>query len=161
VAQTPGNSAAPTAGNITELYGAVFGRLPDVAGLNYYTKELAANPSLPLTLFAQGFLASPEYTGNIAHAYSLTTAGDTLFITDAYNNLLHRAPGPTDTAWYLTTVIAPFLNGQTPGTAAYTAADTLAHAYVITDFSASAEFLNDVTVTAQHPANTAHWLVLI
>ena len=160
VANAPGTSTV-TSGNVTELYGAVFGRLPDVAGLNYYTKELAADPALPLTLFAQDFLASPEYTGNSAHNYGQTMAGDIQFITDAYNNLLKRPPGPTDAAWYVANVIAPFLAGQTPGTAAYTAAEKLAHAYVISDFSASAEFLSDVQVTATNPASTAHWLVLI
>ncbi len=159
VAQTPGTASAPTTGNITELYGAVFGRLPDVAGLAYYQNELQANPLIPITLFAQDFLASPEYTA--AHSYAATTAGDSQFITDSYNNLLHRAPAAGDVAWYEANVIAPFLTGLVPGTAAYAAADTLAHAYVITDFSASPEFLAQVQVTASNPASVQHWLVLI
>jgi len=161
VAQTPGSCVMPTAGNITELYAAVFGRLPDLAGLTYYTKELQTNPTLSLTQLAQNFLASAEYTGNTTHNYAQTQAGDIQFITDAYNNLLHRSPGTGEAAWYVANVIAPLLVGQTPGTAGYTAAENLAHACVITDFSASAEFLNDVTVTGTHPADATHWLVLI
>jgi len=160
VAQTPGSSAV-TSGNITELYSAVFGRLPDVAGLAYYENELAANPSLPLTLFAQDFLASPEYTLNSAHNYAQTTAGDTQFITDLYENLLHRAPATGDAAWYEANVIAPIVGTAAPASAAYTTALALAHAYVVTDFSQSPEFLNDVQVTPTNPASAQHWLVLI
>jgi len=160
IAQTPGSSTVTT-GNVTELYGAVFGRLPDVPGLSFYQGQLQANPALPLTTFAQWFLASPEYTNNSAHNYAQTTAGDTQFITDCYNNLLHRGPEAGAAAWYETNVIAPFLVGLTPGTAAYAAAETLAHAYVLTDFSASQEFLNAVQVTATNQASAQHWLVLI
>jgi hypothetical protein len=49
----------------------------------------------------------------------------------------------------------------TPGSAAYAAADAVAHAYVITDFSASSEFLGLIQVTGNHPNSATHWLVLI
>jgi hypothetical protein len=162
VAQIPGSGAAGavTTGNVTELYGAVFGRLPDVPGLAYYQGVLAANPALPLTTFAQWFLASPEYTGNAAHNYAQSSAGDSQFITDCYQNLLHRAPESGAIPYYLA-IMDTFTNGQTAGSAAYAAAQTLGHAYVLTDFSASAEFLNDVQVTAQHPSSAQHWLILI
>ena len=159
VAAAPGTGAVTT-GNITELYGAVLGRLPDVAGLAYYQGELAANPTMPLSIFAQWFLASPEYVNNSEHNYAQTTAGDTQFVTDLYTNLLHRAPASGDAGWYEANVIAPFLAGVTPGTAAYTSALALAHATVVTDFSASAEFLTDVQITAQTPASAQHWLLL-
>ena len=150
-----------TTGNVTELYGAVFGHQPSAAGLAYYLNIATANPTLPITVYAQWFLASPEYTGNTAHNYAANSTGDIQFINDCFQNLLHRSPLTADVTWYQNNVIAPFLVGQTPGTAAYNAALTLAHAYLITDFSASAEFLNDVQVTATNPASTAHWLVLI
>ena len=160
VAAAPGSNTVTT-GNVTELYGAVFGRLPDVPGLAYYQQELAANPSLSLVTLAQNFLASPEYQNNSAHNYAQTTIGDTQFITDLYNNLLHRAPGSGDAAWYEANVIAPIVGNATPGTAAYSSALALAHAYVVTDFSQSAEFLGNVQVTAAHPADANHWLLLI
>jgi hypothetical protein len=160
VAQAPGASTV-TGGNITELYSAVFGRVPDLAGLSYYEDELKANPLLQLTLFAQDFLASPEYADNPAHTYAQATIGDTRFITDTYNNLLHRAPEAEAIPYYLNTVIAPFLKGLTPATAAYASAETLAHAYVVADFSASQEYLTDVQVTAQNPASAQHFLVLV
>ena len=161
VAATPGSNGVVTTGNVTELYGAVFGRLPDVPGLAYYQAELTANPGMALTNFAQSFLASPEYTNNSAHTYAQTTVGDTQFITDLYNNLLHRAPASGDAAWYEANVIAPHLTNLTQGTSAYTAALAVAHAYVVTDFSQSAEFLGNVQITAQHPADSQHWLYLI
>ena len=162
VAQTPGSGAAGnvTTGNVTELYGAVFGRLPDVPGLAYYQAQAAANPSQPLTQFAQQFLASPEYVNNPAHNYAQSSAGDTQFITDCYENLLHRAPESGAIPYYQN-IINSFTANLTPGTAAYAAAQTLGHAYVLTDFSASAEFLQDVQVTAQNPSSAQHWLVLV
>ena len=162
IAQTPGSGAAGsvTTGNVTELYGAVFGRLPDLPGLAYYQNILEQNPALPLTTFAQWFLASPEYVNNPAHSYAQSTAGDTQFIDDSYSNLLHRAPEQGAVPYYLN-IIQFFTNGTTPGTQAYTAAQALAHAVVLTDFSASAEFLQDVQVTAQTPTSAQHWLILI
>ncbi len=160
VAATPG-SATVTTGNVTELYSAVFGRLPDLPGLSYYQQELAANPALSLTTLAQNFLQSPEYVNNTAHNYAQSTAGDTSFISDLYQNLLHRAPAAGDAAWYEANIIAPIVGQAVPGTAAYTSALLQAHAVVVTDFSASVEFLTNVQVTAAHPADNAHWLVLI
>jgi len=162
VAQTPGSGQAGsvTTGNVTELYGAVFGRLPDVPGLAYYQAEAAANPNLPLTQFAQQFLASPEYINNPAHNYAQSTQGDSQFITDCYQNLLRRAPESGAIPYYLN-IIDTFTANLAPGTAAYAAAQSLGHAYVLTDFSASAEFLADVQVTAQNPSSAQHWLVLV
>jgi hypothetical protein len=159
VAETPG-TATVTSGNITELYGAAFGRPPDVAGLAYYENELQNDPSLPLTQFAQNFLGSPEYVNNPAHNYAPTIAGDTQFITDCYQNLLHRSQSASETNYYLA-VISQFTKGLTAGTSAFASAEALAHAYVVTDFSQSPEFLSDVTVTLQTPSSASHWLVLI
>jgi hypothetical protein len=36
-----------------------------------------------------------------------------------------------------------------------------AHAQVLEYFSASAEFLSDIQITAQHPASSSHWLQLV
>jgi len=110
--------------------------------------------------YAQYFLASSEYTSNTAHNYAQNTAGETSFITDTYHNLLGRTPDAQEIAYYLN-VIQPMLNGLTAGTAAYASADTLAHATVLAYFSQSPEFLADVQVTATHPADGAHWLVLV
>ena len=160
VAATPGTTTVTT-GNITELYGAVLGREPDVPGLAYYQNFLAANPNTPLIQFAQWFLGSPEYQNNPAHAYAETVAADEQFITASYQNLLNRTPAATEIAYYEANVIAPALAGLTPGTAAYANAQAQAHALVLTYFSQSPEFLGDVQVTAQNPASAQHWLVLI
>jgi probable HAF family extracellular repeat protein len=161
VAQTPGSGSAPTSGNITELYGAIFGREPDVAGLAYYEAYLTANPNTPLLQFAEWFLASPEYTGASAHNYAQTVAGDEQFISDSYANLLRRTPSAAEVSFYESKVIAPMLSGLTAGTTAYAAADAAAHAQTLVYFSASQEFLSDAQVTATSPASTQHWLVLV
>jgi hypothetical protein len=53
------------------------------------------------------------------------------------------------------------LAGITPGSGSYSAAELQAHATVLADFSASAEFLGDVQITASHPADAQHWLILV
>ena len=157
VAATPGQGNVTT-GNITELYSAVLARQPDVPGLAYFLQVLKESPNTPLVQFAQYFLTSPEYTS--AHNYAESAAGDAQFITDSYENLLHRAP-ETGAIPYYQNVIDAFTNGQTPGTAAYKAAQTLGHAWVLTYFSASPEFLSDVQITATTPADANHWLISI
>jgi len=159
VAQTPG-SGTVTTGNVTELYSAVLAREPDVAGLAYYQNYLKGNPSTPLLQFAEWFLSSSEYTSNSAHNYAQTTAGDAQFIADSYQNLLHRTPSASEVTFYQNNVMAPALAGLTAGTQAYAAAEFQAHAQMLVYFSASAEFLADVQITAQNPSSAQHWLIL-
>ena len=159
--QTPPVPGAVNTAQVTELYSAVLARTPDVGGLSFYQNYAAANPSTPFLQFAEWFLGSSEYTSNSAHNYAQTVAGDQQFITDSYNNLLHRVPSTADINFYENNVIAPALAGLAPGSTAYAAADAQAHAQTLVYFSQSPEFLTDVTVTAQNPSSSAHWLVLI
>ena len=158
VAATPGSANAVTTGNITELYSAVLAREPDVGGLAFYQNFLQKNPSTSLQTFATFFLNSNEYTS--AHNYAETTAGDQQFITDSYQNLLHRTPSASEVSFYETNVLAPAVASQTPGAAGYAAAQLQAHAQMLVYFSASAEFLSDVQITASNPASAQHWLLL-
>jgi hypothetical protein len=159
--KTASVAGAVSSAQVTEMYGAVLGRTPDVSGLSFYENFAAANASTPFLQFAEWFLASGEYKNNPAHNYAQTVAGDEQFITDSYQNLLHRTPSAGETSFYETNVIASALANLTPGTAAYAAADTQAHALLLVYFSQSAEFLGDVQVTAQTPTSAQHWLVLI
>ena len=158
--QTAVSGAAVTSAQITTLYAAVQAREPDIAGLGFYENYAAANPSVGIVTYAEYFLSSSEYTGNSAHNYAQTEAGEAQFITDTYNNLLHRAPEAGAVAYY-EAVIDPMLANQTPGTTAYAQALLVAHATVLAYFSQSPEFLADVQVTASTPANAQHWLVLV
>jgi probable HAF family extracellular repeat protein len=160
VASAP-SATTVTTGNVTELYSAVLARVPDVSGLQFYQRYLAANPSTPALTLAQWFLQSSEYTANSTHNYAQNAAGDAQFITDTYQNLLHRAPDSGAVSFYATNVINPLLTGLTPGTQAYAAAELQAHAQVLVYFAASQEFLTDVQITAQHPADAQHWLYLV
>ena len=144
VAATPGPANAVTTGNITELYAAVFSREPDVGGLAFYQNFLKSNPGAPLLTFADYFLNSTEYQNNTAHDYAQTIAGDTQFIEDSYQNLLHRTPSAGEVSFYLTNVM------NKPD----------AHALMLVYFSASAEFLGNVQITAQNAASAQHWLLL-
>jgi hypothetical protein len=159
--QTPVVAGAVTSAQIAALYAAVLGRTPDVPGLAFYQAYAAANPATPIVTFAEWFLSSVEYSASSAHDYPQDPAGDTEFITDTYENLLGRAPETGAVAFYQTKVIDPIIAGVAPGSVAYTSAELLAHAMLLTYFSVSAEFLNDVQITAAHPADAQHWLVLI
>lgn len=159
--RSPPATGAVSSAQVTEMYGAVFGRMPDAGGLAFYEAFAAANPSTPFAQYAQWFLSSSEYTGNLVHAYAQTVSGDQQFITDSYQNLLHRTPSASEVAFYEDKVIAPMVSGLTAGTAAYAAADLQAHALTLVYFSQSPEFLGDVQITAQNPSNAQHWLLLI
>lgn len=144
---------------VASLYAAVLARVPDVGGLAFYEAAAAASPATPIVTYAEYFLSSAEYTN--AHNYAQSSAGDAQFITDTYQNLLGRAPEAGAVSFYQTNVINPMLAGLTSGTTAYANAELVAHATVLTYFSLSSEFLGDVGVTAQHPADATHWLTLI
>jgi hypothetical protein len=77
-----------------------------------------------------------------------------------YNNLLHRAPEAGAVPYYLN-IVSELTQGAAAGTSAYSAADLAAHATLLVDFSNSQEFLANVQITAQHPADAQHWLFLI
>lgn len=146
VAATPGPGNAVTTGNVTELYSAVLDREPDIAGLAFYQNYLEQNPATPLLQFAEWFLTSTEYT--TSHSYAQTSAGETQFITDSYQNLLHRTPTASEVNFYLTNVL------DQPGSQLQN------HAQMLVYFSASTEFLSDVQITAANPASAQHWLLL-
>lgn len=158
--ETPAALGTVPSAQIAALYASVLARTPDSAGLAYYEAE-AANPANTILRLATQFLSSSEYLGNPAHAYAQTTAGEIQFITDCYQNLLHRAPEAGALTWYETHDIDPTLAGVTPGTAAYATADIAAHALVLAHFSLSPEFLVDVSVSAQYAAGAGRWLILI
>lgn len=161
VVAKPGSANAVTTGNVTELYSAVLDREPDVGGLIFYQNFLKSNPSTPLQQFAEWFMASTEYAGNPAHDYAASSDGDAKFITDSYQNLLHRTPSTAEVAFYQTNVMAIAEAGLAPGSQAFIQAQSQAHALMLVYFSNSPEFLTDVSVTAQHPTDASHWLVLI
>jgi autotransporter passenger strand-loop-strand repeat protein len=157
-AGTAASGTTLSAANVAELYAAGLGRAPDAAGLSYYENLIKANPTLTAATLATSFLSSPEYTA--AHSYAQTSAGDAQFVSDLYTNMLHRS-GSTAEVSYYTNIINTFTSGLTAGTTAYTTAELNAHAVVLADFSASAEFLSNIEITAQHPASSQHWLVLL
>lgn len=159
VASAPSASGVTT-GNVTELYAAVLSREPDVSGLQFYQQYLASNANTPALTLAEWFLSSTEYMSNSAHTYAESAQGDAQFITDTYQNLLHRAPD-TGAVTFYQAVVAKFTAGLTSGTPAYATAQLAGHAQVLVYFASSPEFLGDVQITAQHPADAQHWLYVI
>lgn len=89
--------------DIALMYGAAFERQPDLAGLEFYAKPIAAG-TMDLHQAATYFLASTEF----AQDYPALTApadeggpNDLAFITELYGNILHRAPSATEIAYYI------------------------------------------------------------
>ena len=161
------NSAIGSTGvnssDIAALYSAALARAPDVQGLNFYENAVthSSDTGAALLVDLATYLSnSPEYTGNSAHNYTQTSTGETQFITDTYANLLHRTPSAAEVNFYLANNIDAALSGLTAGTAAYAAADQHAHAVILAEFSQSAEFRSDVSITAQNQASASHWLLL-
>jgi hypothetical protein len=158
--KTPAVTGGVSSAGIVSLYSAVLARAPDAAGLAFYENSTATNSGIGLDQYAAFFLSSAEYTGNSAHAYAQSATGDGQFVTDIYQNLLHRAPDTGAVSFYQS-VVAQFTANLTPGTAAYASAQLQGHAQVLVYISVSPEFLSDVQITAQHPADAQHWLYLV
>ncbi|KMO36686.1 hypothetical protein VQ03_20205 [Methylobacterium tarhaniae] len=67
------------------LYGAAFDRAPDIGGLVNWTNVLDTGASLKFV--ADHFINSQEFIQNYG-----TTSSNVAFVTDLYENALHRAP---------------------------------------------------------------------
>jgi hypothetical protein len=158
---TPPAGGQLSSANVAELYSAVLAREPDVAGLAYYEGLAVTQPNTGFITYAEYFLSSPEYVNNTAHNYALNSAGDARFITDSYNNLLDRAPEAGAVQYYETNVINPIIASDTAAGLTMAQAELHAHALVLTYFSQSQEFLNDVSITGTNPASASHWLQLV
>jgi hypothetical protein len=78
---------------VEELYYAVLGRQPDTAGLVYYSNLVASGASI--AQIASYFLAAPEFAANYG-----TNLSDSQYVTDLYQNVLHRAPSAAELAYY-------------------------------------------------------------
>jgi hypothetical protein len=80
-------------GDIYALYETILGRAPDALGFESWTAQFEAGTSL--TTIAQDLLSSAEYTADYGpYAQSSNSA----FVTQLYEDGLHRAPDPTGLA---------------------------------------------------------------
>jgi len=73
------------AGELYRLYGAMFNRTPDAAGVGFWLNALD-HGATPL-MVAQSFINSAEFISLYGQ-----NASDSVFVTSLYNNVLHRAP---------------------------------------------------------------------
>jgi len=121
---------------VAALYNAALGRLPDLAGLEYYGNSFTAG-TLSIHQAAVNFLASPEFLGRFTAAAQPTDNGgthDQAFINQLYQNVLHRTPGASELAYYVAD-----LQGTQAGT------PQLDRAQLLVNFSASPENLKDIS----------------
>jgi subtilisin family serine protease len=81
------------AGQVYRLYQAAFDRKPDVQGLGFWIN--AMDKGMTLEQVAKGFLDSPE----MKRVYGDTS--DKGFITNLYNNVLHRAADQGGFDWHV------------------------------------------------------------
>ncbi len=92
------------AGQAYRLYQAAFDRTPDMAGLGYQMKAL--DDGLPLWLVASHFANSPEF----ARLYG--SLNDQQFVTQLYDNVLHRAPDAQGYAYHTNNLANGFTRGD-------------------------------------------------
>ena len=81
--------------DITRSYMAIFGRVPDPAGLVFYVNQLASNPGLTLEAINQAMITSLE-------GLALYPNGQTAeqFITTVFNTSFGRPPTPAELGKY-------------------------------------------------------------
>jgi Ca2+-binding RTX toxin-like protein len=101
ITSTEGQTAVAS---VIRVYQAVFGRVPDAAGLNFFTDALNAGAS-PLVV-AQAFVNSPEFTARYG-SLSPTGAITSGFVQELYQNILGRAPDAAGLQFWLSTNITP------------------------------------------------------
>ncbi len=70
---------------VTRLYQAALNRVPDRAGLDLFTNALSTN-AVTISALAATFTSSPEFISHYG------TPDSTGFVTQLYQNVLHRAP---------------------------------------------------------------------
>jgi hypothetical protein len=87
-------AAGQNAGQAYRLYQAAFARTPDMPGVKYHLNDMESN-GLPLWQIASNFLASPEFSSKYG-----ANPNDTQYINALYKNVLNRAPGGSEVAWY-------------------------------------------------------------
>lgn len=96
---------AGNAGQAYRLYQAAFNRTPDKGGLGYQVNAL--DTGFSLTQVAQNFINSPEF------AATYGTLDDTQFVTQLYQNVLHRAPDADGLAFHVGNLGKGVLRAQT------------------------------------------------
>lgn len=79
-------------GQVYRLYQAAFNRKPDMGGLGF---QIDATQKIGLSAVADSFLASPEFRA------LYNNLDDAQFITQLYQNVLHRAPDAGGLAFHL------------------------------------------------------------
>lgn len=89
---------------IIRVYQAVFGRVPEPAGLDFWVDLFRAGT--PLSTITSNFVASPEFVlryGAPAQTGTVTTS----YIQQLYQNILGRAPDAAGFAFWLSAKVTP------------------------------------------------------
>lgn len=87
-------SSTGAAAQAFRLYQAAFDRAPDISGLGFHISVMEG-AGVSLTQVAQGFVDSAEFKSRYG---ALDNAA---FLTQLYQNILHRAPDPAGLAYWL------------------------------------------------------------
>ena len=123
---------------IAAFYDAVLGRLPDLAGLEYWQNQL--NSGTSLVSIAADFIGSSEFLARFPSASLPADNGgpnNTAFVTALYENVLGRAPDTAGLAYWVGNLASGAQN----------------RADVLLSFTGSAENMADIS------ASNGGWLV--
>jgi len=133
-----------TNAQVAALYNAALGRVPDLAGLEYYAVPIA-DGAMTLHQAAEYFIASPEFQAKFAAAALPADDGgpnDQAFVTALYQNILHRTPSASEMAFYVAD-----LQGTLAGVAQQD------RAQLLINFAVSPENTSDISGWLINPAN--------
>ncbi len=110
---------------VARFYEAALGRIPDLAGMEYYINQVAGG--LSVNTIANDFFASPEFTARFGAMASLS---DGAYIDLLYQNVLGRTPAAGELSFYQSALSG----GESRLT-------------LFLDFSSSQEFINQLNAT--------------
>lgn len=99
-----------TNSDIVALYAAALGRQPDLPGMEYYVNR-EVNDGQTLIYQAGNFLDSSEFKSKFAAAALQQDNGgsnDQAFVTQLYQNMLHRTESASELAWYVNEIQTTF-----------------------------------------------------
>jgi len=138
------------AAQIAAMYNAAFGRVPDLAGLEFYIDQYGTAVLPDLHTAATYFMGSAEFKALYPALQTTSDDGgpnDQAFIAELYGNILHRTPTAAEVNYYVEALQGTL---TTSSGAAIPAAD---RATLLEYFSASPENQADIA------ASNGGWLI--
>jgi hypothetical protein len=112
---------------IVRLYVALFDRVPDEAGLDFWVDQLRAGVSL--TTITSGFVGSDEFAAR--YGAGATGVASSVLVTALYANILERSPEPGAISFWTQAPVEPAVIGVTQSPEALRTSDDDIYQYLL------------------------------